>query len=144
MKAVYRNLPLAKKDPRRFVWSVGSPGIKANGEVKTGGVGKAPEHRTQITLKIPSAVIKPRLLSRPGRRDVGAWIVGEATHETIPGTRRAFTLNPVELERGGRLERVFYYCTIIDGQLVIQEPVEFSAVLAVEFTPTGAFAILRE
>jgi len=154
MKAVYRNLTEAKRDPRRFVWSVATPAMRADGTISQSSPGKAPEHVRTITLLNPMAVTKPAKLRRLNtkgirRRDVGAWIVGtEATGDPVGapqvGTRRLITLNPLTPEQGGRNDLVFSYCRVEGGTLVIEELVEWSGVERIEFTPEGCFALVNQ
>ena len=154
MKAVYRNLTEAKRDPRRFVWSVATPAIRADGTVSQSSPGKAPEHVRTIALLNPRPVIKPAKLRRLNtkgirRRDVGAWIVGtettgNSTGATPIGTRRLITMNPLTPEQGGRNDLVFSYCRVEAGTLVIEELVEWSEVKRIEFTPEGCFALFNQ
>lgn len=138
MIAVYRNLNKSRQDSRRFVWSVA-------GTTSTGNLTRLQRHTDAVTVANPRAIIKPGGLARiitKGRREVAAWIVGNES-PTIAGTRHPITMNPTAPTKGGRAETIFHYCTMNGETLEIGAPVNFSELDAVEFTPTGAFAILK-
>ena len=144
---VYRNLTKARRDPRRFVWSVAAPVLKANGTPGR-SKGKVIGHAEVIRIANPVAVCSPgtlRTIASKGERSVAAWIQGERVDGDLPhvGTRRPITMNPLPESRGGRRSMGFTFCEFIDGALVIGSPVNFGAVAAIEFTPVGAFAVMR-
>ena len=138
MIAVYRNLNKAKRNPRRFVWSIA-------GTTNTGNRAKLQRHADTVTVINPRAVIKPGGLARiisTGHREVAAWIVGDES-PTVAGTRHLITMNPTSPTRGGRADSVFHYCTMNGETLEIGAPVNFSELIAIEFTPTGAYGVKR-
>ena len=141
---VFRNLNKAKKDPRKFVWSVAVPGLRKDGQPLR-QKGKLREHTSSIVLDNPEAVRVEgtlKTIGAGGDRSVAAWIMGEeCTDGFLPvGNKRLFTINPTTPDKGGRRELVFHYCSVVDGKLSIEEPVEWANVVAVQFTENGAYA----
>ncbi len=139
MRAIYRNLNKAKRDPRRFIWSIATCSA-------TGNSPKLERHSDgseTVYLSNPRAMVKAKSMARiqtKAVREVGAWLVGDVS-APIAGERRAITLNPLPPSRGGRCEVGFYYCRFHNGALEIQEPVNFASLRGVALTPNGAYAI---
>jgi len=139
MIAVYRNLNKAKRDKRKFVWSV----THANA---SGNRGKLIEHVERISLVRPRAMVKAgamRRIQSKGVREVGAWISGVRNLDGPPsGTWYAITMNPLPPDKHGRSELQFHYCAFVEGEVRIFGPVDFSRVKSVEFTSKGCFVVV--
>lgn len=148
---VYRNLNKARRDPTRFVWSIAQTPLKADGTPGR-GKGKVIGHADVVRIENPVAVCITGTLATiadKAERAVGAWIMGERVESEAPrvGHRQLITLNPLPESRGGRRSLVFTYCEVMKihgrDKLVIGIPVDFSDVAEVEFTPRGAYAVIR-
>ena len=145
---VYRNLNKAKRDPKRFVWSIAETPLKADGTPGR-SKGKVLGHSDVVRIVSPVAVCVEgtlRTIADKAERSVGAWIRGERMDSGEPphvGDRLLITINPLPESRGGRRSLEFTFCAAIDGELIIGAPVDFETVVAVEFTPNGAYAVMR-
>lgn len=141
IRAVYRNLNKAKRNPETFVWTVATVS-------KTGNSPRVERYEyDEIRLANPSPRIKAKGLERvraKAVREVAAWVVGEVLEGAREfGVYRQITLNPLPASRGGRGEVEFVYCsTDLDG-LVIEEPVQWADVVEAVFTSCGASVRLR-
>ena len=142
IRNVYRNLNKARRDPRAFVWSLTAPPRRKDGTIGA-GKGKLLEHVSHVVLLSPRGVCTGslRTIATKGERSVAAWIQGERGTTAPPGERRLITMNPLPPSKGGRSSVEFTYCRVEGGALVIEGPVIWPEVKAVEFTPAGAYAI---
>ena len=126
-RTVYRNLNQAKRDLSVYVWSVALvKGSASRGKVQGHEWGT-------LTMANPAPYISLATLARiraKHTREVGFWFYGDVVaNGSIRGMKQRITMDPYKYDE-------WHYSK--DLSLV-----NFRDVIGIEFTPTGAYAILR-
>ena len=124
MRSIHRNLNLARKTPRVFVWVVSTPTNKA-GTFTPGGKGKKEReiHPTDgafmlLNARLDVSETVAAKINSGANREVGAYARGDISYNagTRPANARRITINMIQagkadkITRGvGRGEAVFVY-----------------------------------